>query len=302
MPPTLHPESEGQQNAFGEQMAEIHSALKDAVGLLHHQGNDREWKPAAGSPAALDLADTRWRSERNRPHSPMHWGYSVCQLRIVASADFLDALADVVATWPPSAFAPSVLARATIEASARAAWLLDRKVKRQDRASRMLADRLAEEKERYQVDRATGRSRVLEVVKVADAYGIELNVSPEGWPRSVVGVEYPKLGEIAPQVLPNGHESLAVWKSYANLSHGSPFSVLSRIEMTPDDDSPDSVGTIRVSLRDIASVSGTALYSFLHVLDLYGVRYGWNKSARWERGVDALIDRLKEFLSRHATS
>lgn len=302
MPGPLHPRSRDQQNAFISQIAEIRSTLKDAAGLVHAQGNDREWKPAATSPAWLDLADDSWRPRENRPHSPMHWGYITCQLRILASADYLEALADLVAKWPPSPYAPTVLARATLEASARAAWVLDHDLSRQLRASRMLADRLEEEVQRYSVDPEAGRPRVLEVVAVAEAYGIALKVSEEGWPKSVVGIRYPKLDAVVPHVLPDGDDSLAVWKSYANLSHGSPFSVLSAIAISQDDDSEDYVGTIHVTMRDIASVSGTALYSFLHVLTLYGKRYGWNKSAHWERHVERLIDRLKEFLRRHAAA
>lgn len=299
---SLHPRGDAPRRGFAEQTAEIRLALKDAAALVHEQGNKREWRPIATSPAALDLDDDRWRPRENRPHSPMHWGYSTCQLRILASADYLEALADLIARWPPSPYAPTVLARATIEASARAAWLLDRDLSRPARASRMLADRLAEEKQRYKINRETGPRRVLEVVEVADAYGIDLNVSREGWPNSVTDIEYPKLGEVVETVLPDGSESLTIWKSYANLSHGSPFSVLSSIEVTPDGDSDDFVGTIHVRMHDIASVAGTALYSFIHLLNLYGSRYGWTTSARWEREVERLVDRLERFLRRHATA
>lgn len=284
---------------FAEQTSEIRATLKDAAALIHEQGNQRQWKPVASSPGGLDLDDDRWRPRHGRPHSPMHWGYSTCQLRIVASADYLGSLADLVARWPPSPYAPSVLARATIEASARAAWLLDRDLSRPARASRMLADRLAEEKGRYNLDRELGRPRMLQVVEVAEAYGIDMSLSDNGWPNSVAGIKYPRLGEVVLLVLPDGDRSLTIWKSYANLSHGSPFSVLSSIEVARDGDSEDFVGRIHVSLRDIASVTGTALYSFLRLLTLYGSRYGWSGSARWEREMERLVNRLEQILRRH---
>lgn len=298
------------QTGWQAVVLDIRAVLTDAVALVKdtvdHRGG---WAPKSGSQASHELRDPIW-GEIAEHRSPLHWGYVAAHLRIVAAIDYLESLNALLQQWPPHPWGPVPLARAAIESSARARWLLDAELSRRERALRMIAERLNEELWKVRVAKRPGmktadhlQKSVLAVADLAEELGVKVNRRSEsGWPKSIAESPYPKLDEIIPAVLPadDVHVATSAWRGYAGVSHGSPLGVMNAIDVvTADDGSLNWDAQVRVEASETATLAVGAAYALLAAFDPYVSVAGWS-SSHWRHELSSVVNMCTQVLHEHA--
>jgi hypothetical protein len=126
---------------------------------------------APGDGTALDLATARWSGT----------AYMCAELQLQASADQLMGLVDIL-TQSESTLPLFTIARSSIEASARALWLLDPTISRDQRAIRGLAETLYSWGEQQRIPDPEGSAEnqdlITQALDAARLLGCELTKAP----------------------------------------------------------------------------------------------------------------------------
>ncbi len=173
-----------QREQHGETASELSELLGSVYDLSFDIGQDRSWTPKAGSTEDLDQKDSRYGATEDI--NPVRWGFApAALLQLTAGRDQLLALSRLLQP-PPAVFATATVARAAIEASARANWLLDTKTTRTERAARR-ARELMEELRRMALGGDDDRAANLEHLATwCEKAGIATKRDRNGWLSKMV--------------------------------------------------------------------------------------------------------------------
>src|SRR5664280_2791765 len=143
-------------------------------------GPEIETKP--GSLCAVERTTSESGPNGLWTDEPPHTAFSVVNLKLIAAKDHLLALRRLLEP-PVTLFGPMTMARASVEASAAAYWLLDPTISVRDRVARSLADRLRSAGEsaetlRLLVDDWEDGDVVGSILAEAESLGVELRRLP----------------------------------------------------------------------------------------------------------------------------
>jgi hypothetical protein len=216
----------------GDARLEVLGRLIEAhLNFVNQQlGPEVEVKP--GSPCAIEQATSEEGPGGPWTDEPSHTAFSVVNLKLMAAKDHLLSLRKLLEP-PITLFGPMTMARASIEASAAAYWLLDPAIPVRQRVARSLGDRLDSAEERANAFRLfiDGWSD--------DGAGDSIRVE-----ASELGVKVQKpptltqlVGEVMTEHMPSLERGKGLYKFMSAISHGTDYAVLHHFrEVGPADD------------------------------------------------------------------
>lgn len=160
-----------------EPLQRLRSILAGTVRTAHELKARYGFAPAPGSRAEEEIRA----GFRPRKYRPVLEAYQMAELRLVATADHLGTVAELLQR-AESVYAVSALARTSLETSARAAWLLDPEIDGRIRGLRGLAEMLHafREEARYPIPplQDLARKRVEALVEAAESAHVEVTRQP----------------------------------------------------------------------------------------------------------------------------
>jgi len=184
--------------------------------------------------------------EKDAPSQGLHddsyvGAYSISRLMIVVAEGHLEAMRPVL---PDKRFGISVLARAALEASARAWWHLEPNVGIRERTRRYLSERLYSLHQNLEVEDAAGapqearnaEARMGAIEKEAKDQGFEVATNKNGHPFRIGGEDRPGSGKLITAMMSSVHETMGpfMWKHTSAIAHGTLYALLPMLEETKD--------------------------------------------------------------------
>ena len=197
-----------------------------------------EVKP--GSPCALEQAASEQGPGGPWTDEPAHTAFSLVNLKLTAAKDHLMSLRKLLEA-PVTLYGPMTMARASVEASAAAYWLLDPAVSVRKRVARSISDQLRSANEslkalRLLVDDSDDDGVVEAIQDVVAAIQTEANE---------LGVELkrpPSLTQLVGEVMTEHMTSLdrgkGLYKYMCAIAHGTNYAVLQHLRPIGDADDP----------------------------------------------------------------
>jgi hypothetical protein len=140
--PSRNPPFVNGPGVFANAVRPLCDAVLDIADTHRRDCEAHDFEPAPGSIAAIEDAEVEDR-ERALGGAPAFEARQVGAMQLAAAEDCVRALVRLVVDDEPVIVADKVVARAAIEAAARAKWLLDPKLDRRTRIERDLTERLA---------------------------------------------------------------------------------------------------------------------------------------------------------------
>lgn len=198
------------------------------VDLIEHVALERVGREAAeGSAAHAHLAAQHaWAGEWGE--RPVQEALNGVGLFFAAGEDHLRSMSVLLAHYPPLAYGPVVLARAGLEASAKAWWMLEPDLTAGAFVCRHMSEQLRNVHEQVRfpsstIDEADLLARRDRILRSAQSMGIPPTSSRRGRPP-FVGKEWPKIGELARSVL---GETLgnALYKYFSGVAHAASYTL-----------------------------------------------------------------------------
>jgi hypothetical protein len=189
-----------------------------------------EVKP--GSPYALEQATNEEGPGGPWTDEPPHTAFSLVNLKLMAAKDHLMSLRKLLEP-PVTLYGPMTMARASVEASAAAYWLLDPAISVRHRVARSLGDRLRSAEEsvkalRLLIDDWDDDDVVGTIQIEANDLGVELKRPP-----SLTQL----VGDVMSEHMTSLDRGKGLYKYMCAIAHGTNYAVLQHLrEIGPADD------------------------------------------------------------------
>ncbi|HZJ27290.1 MAG TPA: hypothetical protein VFF40_09825 [Acidimicrobiia bacterium] len=281
----------------------VRTAVEVLEGTARHAEttiSTHDGTPSAGSAAQREIsADDDGTLDAPWMPRPGYDAHGTATLMILTAADHLRGHARVLLPEPPTIWAPRTIARASLENTARAAWLLDPAITYRDRVIRYVNDSLYSlwEARRAGFSLTGGRDpaeRVEEIVAWANLRAIPVS-RPKDPLRSPVGLGDGRRN--ATRVLDDLLDEFgkAAYREFSALAHATLSGLMNMVE--PAGDGDDDRGEIAVKPEVVITVAATAFMVFMAGFERLLAQYGWSPdlSASWKL---SCIRRMRPFLPR----
>jgi hypothetical protein len=207
--------------------AEVIEALRETTLPAAEHRRVYELKPASGSPALKEQAAGRDISlEYTNAAFSMPW------LLMVASEDHVNSLRLVL--HRASQFSPAVLARAALEAAARAWWHLHPQIDINERIRRSMSEQLysygqfVELEKLHEGEDFGGLERLEETARDAKALGFDVRRSKKTGLPVAIGDDRPGSGELIEAMMTAYHPTMGpfMWRQLSAVAHGTAYALV----------------------------------------------------------------------------
>jgi hypothetical protein len=232
-----------------------------------------QYRPSPGSPAQLELQVPEHQREYVRA------SHSIAAAYLTAAQDFIVSLSKQFEE-PLPLYGPIALARACLENSARAWWMLDPDISREERVSRGFVERFNSLYEAAEVERAMGVptpksvQRAEEVAADARELGFPTIIKRGRW--RLVEPARPFATDLLESM--GGHLGKVVYKFASGAVHGTTYALLQNLEVERrknDGDTEELFFVPRRGLEPIVTLAGIAVTCLIDAFDRQLALYGW---------------------------
>jgi hypothetical protein len=220
--------------------------------------------------------------------------YSTATLAITACEDHATAICRLLAGDPVPTWAHSTLARAALEASARAFWLLELDIGAHRRVARYMTYRIADQTASAALADAVGepteasnaRARARMIVDEADRLGFAATRSRKGAPRAI-GEPMPGPTQLVRNNLRDGDPEsddlgTIAYRGYSAIAHAQPHGLMQGIDADRDSLTPAGLMTgALVTRSNVVNGTLTAVaLGYGHAVGELAALFGWT-DAEW---------------------
>jgi len=218
------------------------------------------------------------------PHdaTPVEGCFEAADLRLVASRDHLEALERLL-QYPPSAYAPAAVARASLECSARTWWLLDPALDVRGRVVRGLIERLISDQEgtRYPSTRLRRKAELglQSAHEDADALHLGVRIDRRGRVLAVDTTDVPTYSGLIRDQL--GEMGEWVYPVLSAITHGVLGGLYSRSAAMKDAGGRYDLDVPNAFVESLIPSVGTTVLGFSKAFNRYIQLFGWDRTD-WE--------------------
>ena len=269
-------------------VARIASVLREAVEHAVQHRAPLGHAPAPGSQAASEieaqpaLATTMRNAVGPQADAePVETAFAQAQTLMASAADHLLVLAGTLDPFAP--WAGRTLARGTVEAAARAWWLLDPTINPTQRIARSLTERVHDLRSQRTIlremtrvtdeERAAAIEHIESALATAAGMAVALGVEPINDDRGgmvAAGARRPETTHLVAQALPEVGRVL--YRIYSATAHGVSHGLMSNFDHVQESGLSRPIATV----RDVGLVSMAALRGWVGAFHREATMYGYN--------------------------
>lgn len=264
--------------------AEIIEALRETTFRAAEHRIAFKLKPASGS-----LAEREQLAGRDISAKYTNVAFSIPSLLIVASEDHVNSLRLLL--HRASQFSLAVLARAALEAAARAWWLLDPRIEIDERIRRSMnellysGERFVRLEELHEGEDFGGLKRMEETAHDAEGIGFEVRRSKRtGFPVAI-GDNRPSSGDLIEAMMSEYHSTMGpfMWRQLSAVTHSTAFALELGVRMGKHPLDPEMKALVpRAQTGDLEWPATVAATGHAQAFERMTEMYGWNADS-WKK-------------------
>jgi hypothetical protein len=265
----------------GSEVGTVRSVLRRLIEARAQVRERFHLLPRKGSIAAKEIMRQHEFAEvwSQEPAADCH---TLAQLRILAAIDHMYALVNLLQD-PDLVYSPASVARAAIECTARAWWLLDPDVDLRTRVLRGMADRLVSQGElaRVPIQEVAdyARGRIDRILAGAAGFNLQPVRTKKGAYRGIGEVTVPGVMELLrDQLGPRVGE--VAYRELSLIAHGDPIGIVASSRVVEDPAGRHERGLFapRVGQGTVASRIGVVTLSYTEAVDREVRLFGWDRT------------------------